>query len=522
LLSLSIYRFCRKTSRPGSYLITPSPKLRHHQKGVMRKLRTLTKQYFSQAAPKVSGVLALLAILGGSLPTQASVPLRRADIEQILNRVEVIPRGRSARNARVSDFLSIGDALRTAAASRAELRFNDGSLARVGQRATFHFVPNTRNFRLSNGTMLLLIPPGRGRSTIQTPSAVTGIQGSALVVRHVESRNLTMVMALTNNPAGAMTVTLSDCNAGPECTSEYALRAGEMILVQDGQVEMLAFDLVQFYQTSSLVEGLELTDPNSTLDLGPGINQVREEILDALDQYDPFDDDQSILLNPAMISVTGTDESVADQPWLLNPETNPTNLTAERSLIPLPAGVLAETDSTDDNQLFSSPSNSPAVSNGQSPVSQFPPGVELPSSDGPAPTDEGGSPGESTVEPSPEPSPEPPVVVDMPDSSSEPSVVAPPEPPVVETPEPPVIETPEPPVVETPEPPVVETPEPPVVETPEPSPEPPVTDSPGSVSDGPGQAEPPPFNGFPGQDLPNPSLEDGPGNAEPLPFSNSQ
>ena len=79
------------------------------------------KRYFSQAAPGISGAVALVAVLAGNVPAQASVPLRRADIEQILNRVELIPRGRSARTARVSDFLSIGDALRTAAASRAEL-----------------------------------------------------------------------------------------------------------------------------------------------------------------------------------------------------------------------------------------------------------------------------------------------------------------------------------------------------------------------------------------------------------------
>ena len=103
----------------------------------MLQLRQLLKRYFSQAAPGISGAVALVAVLAGNVPAQASVPLRRADIEQILNRVELIPRGRSARTARVSDFLSIGDALRTAAASRAELRFNDGSLGRVGQRATF-------------------------------------------------------------------------------------------------------------------------------------------------------------------------------------------------------------------------------------------------------------------------------------------------------------------------------------------------------------------------------------------------
>jgi hypothetical protein len=310
----------------------------------MPKLSHLLTECVSRLSPGLAGLAALGTLLGGVTPADASVPLRRADIEQILNRVELIPRRGTSRTARVDDFMAIGDALRTAAASRAELRFNDGSLARIGERATFHFIPNTRNFRLSDGTMLLLIPPGRGRSTIQTPSAVTGIQGSALVIRHVQSRDLTLVMALTNNEAGAMTVTLANCDRGDACTSEVNLMAGEMALIQEGQVEVLAFDLKEFYETSPLIEGLELTEPNSTLNLGNGTDEVRQEIQDALDNYQPFDDDQSVLLNPTMISINGNADAVAGQPWLLKPQaTTPASPTAERATLPLPAGLLAET-----------------------------------------------------------------------------------------------------------------------------------------------------------------------------------
>ena len=35
-----------------------------------------------------------------------------------------------------------------------------------------------------------------------------------------------------------------------------------MALIQQGQVEVLAFDLLQFYETSSIIEGLELTNPD--------------------------------------------------------------------------------------------------------------------------------------------------------------------------------------------------------------------------------------------------------------------
>jgi hypothetical protein len=436
----------------------------------MLNLSKLVTGLIKRPGLKAVGLASLLTVLAYGAPAQASVPLTRADIEEILNRVEFIPRGRTARTARSSDFLSIGDAIRTAAASRAELRFNDGSLARVGERATFRFIPNTRNFRLSDGTMLLLIPPGRGRSTIQTPSAVTGIQGSALVVRHVEARDLTMVMALTNNPAGAMTVTMANCDPGSECTSEYTLSAGEMVIIQGDQAEVLDFDLLQFYETSAITAGLELNNPSSNIDLGPDLNQVRQETLDALEDYTPIEEEQGIVVNPDMISVTDTDETVAGQFWLLDPEASTAPLTDGRSVDDLPAGLLSET-STSDPAVVTVDNQEEVAAQPPTPNQVAPPVV----------------PGPAVPEPVVE-TPVTPVVESPPPAPVVETPVAPP--PVLESPTPPVVETPNPvapPVVEAPEPvvpPVVEIPNPvvpPVVEAPDPV-VPPVVETPNPVA----------------------------------------
>lgn len=278
-----------------------------------------------------------LTWLAGS-PAQATVILTQADIEAILNRVELIPQGQAARMARRRDLMTVGDTLRTAAQAQAQLRFNDGSLARVGERATFQFLPNTRNFRLSNGTMLLLIPPGRGRSTIQTPSAITGIQGSAVVVRHVEDRNLTVVMALTNNPAGPMTVTIQGCDgagAGDSCVTEYDLYAGQMALVQDNQVQILEFDLPTFYDTSPLVNGLELNNPDPTVSIGAGLDAVRGETLEALSQQPAFG--EATVLDPAIFALDPSRHSTTTEPWLLSPAITETQVGGQPNRV-LPGG----------------------------------------------------------------------------------------------------------------------------------------------------------------------------------------
>ena len=206
---------------------------------------------------RISGLLWALSLLITPHQAKAQESLQWAQVESLRNQVELIPQGQSARPARISDFMAVGDALRTARASRAELRFNEGSLARIGERAVFRFSPNTRNFRLSNGTVLLLIPAGRGRSTIQTPNTVTGIQGSALFVRVDLETNTTLIGALTNNPAGPMIVYNQDGS------QQHPLNAGEMLVVEGDQITRLyQFDLQRFYDTSTLVEGLNLTDPS--------------------------------------------------------------------------------------------------------------------------------------------------------------------------------------------------------------------------------------------------------------------
>ncbi|MGD1928286.1 MAG: FecR domain-containing protein [Leptolyngbyaceae cyanobacterium] len=236
----------------------------------------------------------------------AEVPLTRADIESIYNRVEFIPEGQQARRANLNDRLALGDALRTADNARAELRFNDGSLARVGERATFWFVPDTRDFRLSNGTALFLIPPDRGPSNIQTPSAVTGIQGTALVVRHIpgdcdldlleECPGRTIVMVLTDSPKGPVEVSTLDGRT-------EALTAGNLAVIQGESIQVLEFDLALFYQTSPLVEGLDLNNPNFEGN-GQPTDPVRQETWEGLQSQQGFEG--SYQLNPDVVSLDAT------------------------------------------------------------------------------------------------------------------------------------------------------------------------------------------------------------------------
>lgn len=240
-------------------------------------------------------MLSGVSIGGLPQPANAQTPLTRAVIQALRNRVRLMQKNQPVRSARVSDAMTPGDALSTARASLAELRFNDGSLARVGEQAVFRFIPNARTFQLSNGTMLLLIPPGRGPTGIRTPNAAAGIKGSALFVRYIPETDTTLVGALTNNPLGPMVIYNRDGS------QSQGLRAGQLAVVVKNRIEnVYDFDLNTFYETSDLVKGLNLTQKDSASPSDEAIAAVRAETVEALETQSPFQA-ANVIENPAFV-----------------------------------------------------------------------------------------------------------------------------------------------------------------------------------------------------------------------------
>ncbi|WP_375494747.1 FecR domain-containing protein, partial [uncultured Nostoc sp.] len=243
-------------------------------------------------------VIALWGIIVLPFPNQvkAITPLTRAEIQNLRNLVQLIPRNREKkRPARKSDAMTPGDGLSTGRASLADLRFNDGSLARVGEQAIFQFLPKTRSFRLSNGTALLLIPPGRGQTLIQTPSAAAAIRGSALFVRYNQETDTTIVGALTNSGIEV---------SNKEASQTQVLQAGQMIVIVKGRFQGLYdFDLRNFYETSDMVRGFDLTKQNLTPTADPAIASVQAETVAALNAQKPIKG-EGVVENPSFADLT--------------------------------------------------------------------------------------------------------------------------------------------------------------------------------------------------------------------------
>ena len=259
---------------------------------------------FRKLVPLV--VVSFLGVVVVPLPQQASAstPLTRAVVRKLRNWVQLMPQNQPKRRARIKDSMTPGDGLSTGRASLADLRFNDGSLARIGERAVFRFVPRTRTFRLSNGTVLLLIPPGQGRTRVKTRSAAATIRGSALFVRYDKQTDTTVVGSLTNSGIEVF---------NKDESRSQILKAGQLIVLIKGEIQGLYdFDLRTFYNTSDLVRGLDLTRSSDKIPLDPAIASVQAETSEALAKQLPIEGEK-VVENPSFIELSAGSSDIADE-----------------------------------------------------------------------------------------------------------------------------------------------------------------------------------------------------------------
>ncbi|WP_052049512.1 FecR domain-containing protein [Leptolyngbya sp. KIOST-1] len=300
----------------------------------------------------------LLAVVSGAAiasPAMAEVPWAWAKLRTSTNQVNLLTASGSSRPAAIDDCFCPGETLNTSQRSKAEVLFNDGSLTRIGERASVRFWPNTRRLLLNQGTAAVFVPPNQGRTTVQTPNATVGLNSTAVVVRYVPSRQLTLVMALATSPTGPVLVTTG------ETGQELALQGGQIAFIGGGSWQIVEFDLLEFYQTSDLMAGLRLDDPNYRPPTNEPLAALRPSLLQALNQQAPFDAGNSIL-DPALITDLTPGAGFQEAENLL--VTPPTPVDELRRFNDTPPGVvtpLPEMPPTASPPAENSPLGAPAV-----------------------------------------------------------------------------------------------------------------------------------------------------------------
>ena len=127
-------------------------------------------------------LLALAAVsIAATLAARAATPYREATVTRTQNKVSygAVKDARSElRPAAVNDIVRASNFLQTETDSRAELKYEDGSLVRIGQNTIFSFEAITRTLSLNKGSMIFYVPKGSGGANIKTPSLTAAITGT--------------------------------------------------------------------------------------------------------------------------------------------------------------------------------------------------------------------------------------------------------------------------------------------------------------------------------------------------------
>ncbi len=183
--------------------------------------------------------LALLAIGLRATPTfdSATVTYIQHDVAVAeLDVLEVDADGKIARRpATLNEDIAQNQAVLTGRKSRAELKLNDGTIARVGQLSSFTYGKGTRELQLKQGSALFVVPKGLGGTKVQAGPVTAAITGTTLLVQVFADRVLIYVYEGSVDVGG------------------QAVAAGQVITIPNGGAATLAaFDVRRGLETAAL------------------------------------------------------------------------------------------------------------------------------------------------------------------------------------------------------------------------------------------------------------------------------
>ena len=177
--------------------------------------------------------------------------LESAKVTLTVNKVLIAPPNQTPKPAAEGDVLSGKASLETGKASRAELTFNDQTIARIGANSVFSFSRGTRELELNQGVIFMQVPKNAGGATIQTASVTAAITGTTIAIEYSPK---------TDKSPGAVKILVLEGTLRVFLKS----RPGESILLTAGQMISLepdatklpepeVFDIDRLVKTSGLL-----------------------------------------------------------------------------------------------------------------------------------------------------------------------------------------------------------------------------------------------------------------------------
>jgi len=183
-----------------------------------------------------------------------ATPFKTAVVTEVVKDVKVSKDSQKAQSAKVKESITGSDVLTTGQDSRAELRFQDNTLARVGSNSIFSFKEDQREINLQQGSVLFHSDKGKGGGQIRTAAATAAVTGTTIIVSATKNGGFKLLILEGKSRLILKSGVFID------------LQAGQMTFINPGQdtrPAVLSFDIEQLVKGSKLVEGF--ADPLDSL-----------------------------------------------------------------------------------------------------------------------------------------------------------------------------------------------------------------------------------------------------------------
>jgi hypothetical protein len=210
-----------------------------------------------KAKPLLLALLAAGAMPGVTANNLFAAGYSKAEFTRLHNQVNVLKGEDAPKPAAVGQEITNVTSVATGADSRAELRFPDNSLTRIGANSRFTLKGDGRTLDLESGVMMLQVPKKMGGAKVRTAAVTAAVTGTTVLFEYLPGGYVKLIcvegsvdLSMNKNPSQFVTI-------GP----------GQMIIMKDTLTQPVDVDLSVLLKSSKLISGD---------DLGPNSRQIQQ------------------------------------------------------------------------------------------------------------------------------------------------------------------------------------------------------------------------------------------------------
>jgi hypothetical protein len=198
----------------------------------------------------------IIALASSLASSYAANSYKEATVTRLENDVRItLPGSTSPTSASQGQRITAPTTVSTGAKSRAELRFPDESLTRLGANTIFTLRGEARTLDLQQGTMMLQVPKQLGGAKVRTASVTAAVTGTTIMVEYMPDGLVKLIVV-----EGSVDLFF---NERPGTFS--TVNAGQMIIMPESATTIPApveVDLKRLLQTSKLLSNNDGGSPN--------------------------------------------------------------------------------------------------------------------------------------------------------------------------------------------------------------------------------------------------------------------